>query len=304
MISDQEPGPVVVGVTADGDNTGALVFAAGEARRLRVQVRLVHAAHEVMPPSSQSVLVGYQDLDEVFEVVLSGARHVFAQVAPDVMLETVARLGRPVDVLVAQSEQASMLVLEHRAMSRLGRIFTGSTSAGVALRAHCPVVSVPTGWSPERRGRVTVGVDEHGGPAHVLEAAFSEAAARGASLTVVHAWRLDRPYAGLVTAGDDRPEWLAAARQHLQEAVAPWQARSPGVPVEIEVRHAWSAEALVDASTTSDLLVLGRHGSRAPRFALGSLARTLIAHSQCPVAVVPEPEDREHLAAYELAPAT
>lgn len=166
--SYQVPGPVVVGITADGDNTGALVFAAGEARRLGVQVRLVHAAHQVMPPSPESVLVSFQSLEEVAELILSGARHAFAVPAPDVLLETVAQVGRPVDVLVALSEQASMLVLQHRSMSRLGRIFTGSTSVGVALRAHCPVVSVPTAWSPERRGRVTVGVDEHGGPAHVF----------------------------------------------------------------------------------------------------------------------------------------
>lgn len=304
MNSYQVLGPVVVGIAADGDNTGAFVFAAGEARRLGVPVRLVHAAYQVMPPHPEGVLVGYQSLEEVAEVILSGARHAFAEVAPDVQLETVARVGRPVDVLVTLSEQASMLVLQHRSMSRLGRIFTGSTSVGAAFRAHCPVVSVPTAWLSGRRGRVTVGVDEHGGPAHVLEVAFSEAAAHDASLTVVHAWRLDRPYADLVTAGDDRPEWLAAARQHLQEAVAPWQARFPDVPVEIEVRHAWSAEALVDASTTSDLLVLGRRGTRAPRFALGSLARTLIADSRCPVAVVPEPEDGEQLDASELAPQT
>lgn len=304
MNSYRVPGPVVVGINADGDKTGALVFAADEARRLGVQVRLVHAAHQILPPSGETVLVTYQSLAEVAEAILSGARHALAEIAPDVLVETVAQVGGPVDVLVTLSEQASMLVLQHRSMSRVGRIFTGSTSVGVALRAHCPVVSVPAAWSPEREGRVTVGVDEYGGPAHVLEAAFNEAAARGASLTVVHAWRLDRPYAELITAGDDRPEWLAAARRHLQEAMAPWQTRFPDVPVKIEVRHEWSAEALVDASTASDLVVLGRRGSRAPRFALGSLARTLIAYSKCPVAVVPEPDDREQPDASDPAPQT
>ena len=302
MSSDQALGPVVVGIAADGDNAGALALAADEARRLGVQVRLVHAAHQVMPPPPGNLLLTYQSLEEVAEVILSGARHAFAEVAPDVLLETVARLGRPVDVLVAASEQASMVVLQHRSTSRLGRIFTGSTSVGVALRAHCPVVSVPSAWSPEPRGRVAVGVDEHGGPAHVLEVALAEAAARGASLAVVHAWQLDRPYADLATDRDAHCTWLAAARQHLQETVAPWHARAPGVPIEIEVAPAWPADALVEASETSDLLVLGRRGSRAPEFALGSLARTLIAHSRCPVAVVPGPDDRERLEAGEPAP--
>lgn len=291
--AQQQKGPVLLGITGSGENRGALLFAADEARRLDQAVRLVHAVHHVVPPPPGGILVSYQRLDEVAEVVLSDVRHELAELAGDVRVETVARLGRPVDVLVGLSETASILVLQHRERARLGRIVTGSTSVGVALRAHCPVVSIPDGWSPDGFDRVVVGVDEFGGPAHVLQRAFAEAAARGAALTVVHAWRLDRPYADLVTAGDEWQGWLPRARRHLEDATAPWRVGHPGMDVAVEVQHEWSAEALVDASRVSDLLVLGRRSGRSPRFTLGSLARTLIGHAVCPVEVVPEPEDGE-----------
>lgn len=298
------PGPVVVGVSVSGENEGALRYAAQEARRLGVAVRLVHAAYQVMPPPDGTVLVTYQSLDEVAEKVLSEVRHELAEIAADVTVETVARLGRPVDVLLQESETASVVVLQHHAVSRVRRIFTGSVSVGVTFRAHCPVVSVPDAWAPQEHGRVVVGLDEQGGPEHALAVAFAEAAARRASLTILHAWRLDRPYADLVVADDEWMDWIPAARQHLEHAAARWRVDRPEVPVSVEVHHEWPAEALVEASRSSDLLVLGRHAGRAPSFVAGSLARTMVGASLCPVLVVPEPEDVWELDADEIAPQT
>lgn len=121
-------------------------------------------------------------------------------------------------------------------------------------------------------------------------------------MTVLHGWRLDRPYADLV--GRSVPSaWETAAREQLEDAVAPWRARYPGVvEVDIKIPHEWVADALVEESGVSDLLVLGRRSTRSPVHVLGSLARTLVGQSRCPVEVVPEPEEVWQLSAPEARP--
>jgi nucleotide-binding universal stress UspA family protein len=291
-MTAKAPGPVAVGVTGVGENSAALRFAAEEARRLSVPMLLVHAAHQVLPPKPpDAVLVTYQNLEEVAEAILKDVSEECLEIAEEVPIETAARYERPVDALVGVSEDAAMLVLQHRSTGSLRRIVTGSTSVALIARSHCPVVSVPEGWSPGRWGRVTVGVDEEGGPAHVLGMAFAEATAREESVTVLHGWRLDRPYADLV--GRSVPSaWERAAREQLEDAVAPWRSSYPEVvEVDIKILHQWVADALVEESGTSDLLVLGRRSTRSPVHVLGSLARTLVGRSRCPVEVVPEPEE-------------
>lgn len=283
-------GAVVLGVSGDTDQLGSLRFAVGEADRLHVPVRLVHAVHQVIPPPPPGVLISYEALDRVADEILTQATEQCHRIGNQVVVETLARHENPVQLLVAASEHASMVVLQHRQLAHVERIFTGSTSLGVAARAHCPVVSVPAGWSPTQWGRVTVGVDDAGGPERVLAAAFVEAATREASLLVLHAWRLERPYADLLPTGSHRAEWEEGARKHLEDSLAPWRARHPHVELHVQVLHQWSAEALLEASATSDLLVLGRHSHRRSALVpvVGSLARTLVLRSSCPVEIVPE----------------
>ena len=47
-----------------------------------------------------------------------------------------------------------MLVVQHRASHVLGHLFVGSTLHGAAAHAHCPVISVRTGWTPPEAPKV------------------------------------------------------------------------------------------------------------------------------------------------------
>ena len=60
------------------------------------------------------------------------------------------------------------------------------------------------------------------------------------------------------------------------------------VDVEVEVRHQWPADVLVDDSRNASLVVIGRRGVHGwvPEH-LGSLARTVLRAARCPVMVVP-----------------
>jgi nucleotide-binding universal stress UspA family protein len=134
---------------------------------------------------------------------------------------------------------------------------------------------------------VTVGVHEDGVPEAVLRAGFEEASSRHSPLRVVHAWRLDTGYDDIIVRRVDG-EWERRLESELRSAVEPVLARYPDVKVEVEVRHQWPAEALVEFAAGSALLVVGRHGHRpALPQRLGSITRSAVQNATCPVMVVP-----------------
>jgi nucleotide-binding universal stress UspA family protein len=82
--------------------------------------------------------------------------------------------------------------------------------------------------------------------------------------------------------------WLDETRTRIAGASEVLRSKYPETEVQVEVRHAWTADVLVDAAATSDLLVVGRHGGRhGLPSRLGSLARTAVRESPSPVLVVP-----------------
>jgi nucleotide-binding universal stress UspA family protein len=279
---------VVVGVTGPGENLAALRFAAEQARRLGADVVIAHAVHELRPPPAANPLISYEVAwDEVGNRVVSDALHELQALDDDLEASTVARHGDPVHVLSELSSRASLVVLQHRDLSPVHRIFTGSTVAGVAAHAHCPVTSVPARWTASASpGAVTVGVHEDGLPAAVLALAAAEAAARGCTLRVMHAWKLDPVYDDIISARLE--EWQSRLEATLASALEDVRHEHPDVPVEVEVRHDWPADALAELSEASDLVVVGRHTHHLadPR-RLGSIARAVLRTATCPVTVVP-----------------
>jgi nucleotide-binding universal stress UspA family protein len=280
---------VMVGVTGRGENTDALRFAVSEARTLGASIALVHAIHPLLAPPLPPGVVLDED-DRSFDVgrsILEQVREELQALAgTSLTTTTTARHGEPGPVLAELSKKASRVILQHRDLSRLHRVVTGSTVAATATHASCPVVSVPhaVGDRP-RHGLVTVGIRGDGEPRQVLAAAFAEASAHRCSLRVVHADRLAPGYDDLLTLGDD---WAAQAEEAVQNATAELREEHPGVAVDIAVRHDWPADALVAAATDSDLLVVGRHAGQLRLPArLGSLARAVIREAGCPVMVVP-----------------
>jgi len=191
--------------------------------------------------------------------------------------------------LVQSANDARLIVLGHRDRSVLGRVFTSSTCTAVASRANCPVVCVPTTWMPGNpRGGVVVGVE---GPTHAQDAlavAFASAAARKSTLTVLHAWKLQSPYDDIVSSRVALDEWRKQATDMLEQVLREWREAYPEVEVELDLRHQYTAPALVGATEGADLIVLGRRGHGAPLgLHLGSTARPLIRESRCPVEIAP-----------------
>jgi nucleotide-binding universal stress UspA family protein len=287
-ISETGAGPILVGVTGAQENTEALRFAVAAARSGGQGITLVHAVAPLMPPPPPNIVtfddnwaeVGSSiatDVHRELEALLGGAQ---------VTISTSVHHGPPGATLAELSKKASMVVLQHRDLSRLHRLVTGSTVTAVAAHAHCPVVSVPSrGFDRSPTGVVTAGVHQDAEPRQVLETAFAAASARRASLRVLHAWHVPDGYSDALV---EKPQWSRHSEGLIKAATADLQEKYPDVRLRVEARHNWPADALAQASAASDLLVVGRHG--APLgfpSRLGSIARAMIMHAACPVEIVP-----------------
>jgi nucleotide-binding universal stress UspA family protein len=285
--------PILVGVDEATESELALWFAAQEGLRQLRAVKLVHAVQEAVPAAA--VLAPLPDnVRQVEEQLLRPcAQRVRELVAGRLPVSTAISSGSAARVLLEHSASASSVVLGHRVRSGLGRAVNHSTAVAVAARAHCPVVSVPATWHPDvNHGRVLVGVDGSTRSSAALGAAFDAAHARGASLTVIHAWRLPDQYDAVVGAPVLRQEWTEESGVILSEILAGWCSQYPDVSVDVELHYERPVAAMTAAADNADLVVLGRHGDH-PLFGfpLGSIAAALIRHTRTPIMVAPDPSE-------------
>jgi nucleotide-binding universal stress UspA family protein len=274
---------IIVGVSGKGENTEALRFAADEARLRGVGLTLVHVVHHRRRRGSS----GSPDSSwsQAGQRILEEARAKLGSLgAGSLAVETILREGNPGEVLTELSADAALVVLQHRDLSRLQRIRTGSTVASVAAHAPCSVVSVPPSHDPSVPGVVTVGVHEDAGPEAVVETAFAEAEAHGWAIRLVYAWNVASAYGDMVA---EEEHWTTEVRDSIGAAADKLRDRHPDVPVTVEVHHEWPADLLTRLSGESELLVVGRHSHHVPlQPRLGSLARSAIVHAECPVLIV------------------
>ncbi|MEU9129571.1 universal stress protein [Kitasatospora sp. NPDC048540] len=149
----QPAGPIVVGTDGSAPAAQAVAFALREARLRGTRLRAV-CAYEYAPtqhsgfewtagagPGSGPVP---QQSDLVAQAVADSVEELQRQLGgPSVDVEIVCNPGRPAQVLLDASEDASLLVVGSRGSGAWGRLTLGSTSTEVVHHARLPVVVVP-----------------------------------------------------------------------------------------------------------------------------------------------------------------
>jgi nucleotide-binding universal stress UspA family protein len=132
-----------------------------------------------------------------------------------------------------------------------------------------------------------------------LDQAFAMAGARGARLTVIHAWELPSVYDDIIVRRTHDEDWNVKALDSIGSRIAGLRKEYPGVVVDVEIAHAQPAHALVEAATGADLLLIERRGGRLPSgFHLGGTARAMLREAPCPIEILPphgSPVELEHL---------
>ncbi|MEU0440566.1 universal stress protein [Streptomyces sp. NPDC006186] len=287
-------GPVVVGVDGSASSLAAVEVAAREARLRGAALRVVHAflwpaLHVPLGPSPLGPPDG--GLRNLADRVVAEAVARARTAEPDVEIGQVVVSGEPLTVLEAQSRAAELVVVVgSRGMGGFVGLLLGSTAVHLAAHGACPVLVVRE--EPRPDGPVVLGVDGSAAGRKAVDFAFAEAFLRGAPLVALHAWTTwnapmpapsdpSAPYAnppGTRAGTEERlsAEALAGRREHL-----------PGVAVEHRVVHGGTREALIEASGSAQLLVVGARGRGGfTGLLLGSVSQAVLHHARCPVAVV------------------
>ncbi|KAA9393270.1 universal stress protein [Kocuria coralli] len=209
-----------------------------------------------------------------------------------VKAEGVLERGDVAGVLVHDSSSNSLIVLGKRGLHGIrGRL--GSVSAATAAHAKCPVIVLPDGWEPQEgdfSGRVVLAVDKLGPKSPAVKHAARYAARHGKSLSIVTViptiTSLPSGSAELDKAIADQLTEPARTLCHEVEKVALEQAE--GLDTSVHVLSGRPADALVEASGSADLVVLGTRGHGGFRGLLvGSVSQAVLVDAACPVMVVP-----------------
>ncbi|BCM72890.1 MULTISPECIES: universal stress protein [Streptomyces] len=283
---------VTVGLDGSPESLAAARWAADEAEKRRLSLRLLHAWPLLAPeptrvPSEVDQNYGAKRLVHTARAEIR-ARHPALPVVADLVADDAQ------DALLRAASESEMLVLGSRGLEPAESYFMGDVSMPVVARAARPVVLVraesrENGPPPASARRLVVALKLRGPCDDLLDFSFRTAAARGVPLLAVHGrsaplharvpWGVDHAVAEEIT-GD--------ARERLSRALHPWREKYPWVEVTDSVVLTSPAEAVVRTAEGAALLVVGRRkhrpglGSR-----LGPVAQAAIHHGHCPVAVVP-----------------
>jgi nucleotide-binding universal stress UspA family protein len=141
----------------------------------------------------------------------------------------------------------------------------------------------------ENQRLVVVGTDGSGHAERALAFAAAEAERRGASVRVVTAWHVPSSVYGsgyAPTVSSSVEESTRVAAEKAAEAAAE-ELRAKGLQVETRVRHAQTADALLEEAADADLLVVGSRGHGGfTGLLLGSVSQQCVHHATCPTVVV------------------
>lgn len=282
-----------VGVDGAWRDSGALAWALQESSLRQQPLRAVHVVEEKLrhAPYWQPTEVDAAALELVKDV----RKHLDTEgEGLDHTMELV--VGPPARTLTELAADGQLLVLGRRGMGAFQRLLIGSTSEAVATQATGPVVVVPDNWKPtDHAGPVLVAVDDVEHHRAALEFAVTAATERKLPLHLVHVWDLPNLYSwDELNVGGIAAEWEANAGRQVESLAEQWRAKYPQLTVRTEVRRGHAADGIVAAAADADaqlLVVGGRRRHRVTSMLLGSVARGVLHHATCPIAVVHELRD-------------
>lgn len=314
---------IVVGIDGSDASLNALDFAIAEASATGRSIRLV-GAYTIPSVAAATIDVSYVPIDDsaVRAAVTESLKAAAAKVKEaDVAVEAIIEIGDAAGVLVEETAQASLAVVGSRGRGGFAGRLLGTVSSALPAHSHCPTIVVPVGWSkdaertakqtasfpladsagttfefdeeaetiegPDFSGRVVVGVDAMGKESPALWKAAELAEERGTPLTIV----------GVITTSIVGPEWLPSTgelkkfvdrgTEKLEAAASAVREKHPNLEAGWLLLDGQPSEALVRASDTADILVVGTRGRGGfAGLLLGSTSQSVLPYSHCPTMVV------------------
>lgn len=303
---EQVPSPtgIVVGIDGSEQSDCALIWAAREAEARKVPLHLV-TAYTVPIFAASGLDGGYATVDD--DVIRQGAEAVLREAAakvPNVSVPMDARVenGDAAGVLLELSETAELLVFGSRGRGGfIGRLL-GSVSTALPAHAKCPTVTIPRSCAArlaegsEQAAKVekvvVVGVDGSDQARYAVLVAAEQAERSGSSLRIVCAVQ---PYTGTLAwmpAPVDREALFAEIQTQLDAGEKWLRSHFPKLPIEVQLLEGSAVDALVKATETAELVVMGTRGRGGfAGMMLGSTTDGVRHHAKGPIMVVRDRED-------------
>lgn len=276
---------VVVGTDGSAHAVNAVAWAADEAQRRQVPLRIVTVFEKwaEMRPHSQEVLTEQEKhaaamLREAKESTL--ARH------PQLEVETILRAGDVTEELAEEANNAAVLVTGSRGRGGFAGMLLGSTSQAMTIRSPVPLVVVPGPQAPAS-AKVVVGVDGSEESGRALAFAVDQARSRGVELLAVQVLAEPQWFGPGEVYGPMVHEVIDVVEQAVEEQVAPVRAEHPDLKITARVERGHPAEVLRRLGDGAQLLVVGSRGrSKSRSMLLGSISHGVLHHAPCPVVVL------------------
>ncbi|GGP93835.1 stress-inducible protein [Streptomyces virginiae] len=285
---------VTVGLDGSPESLAAARWAADEAARRKLTLRLLHA-WPLLAPEPPHVPAEMDQNYWAKRIVHNAkaelqARHPALSIVGNLVADDAQ------EALLKAAAESEMTVLGSRGLELAESYFLGDISMPVVARAERPVVLVRAEMrekgpqsAPSASERVVVALKLHGPCDDLLAFSFAAAAARGVPLRAVHGrsvplhahapWGTDHGVTEKITQD---------AQKLLSNALRPWREKFPTVEVADGISLESPTKAVVRAAEGAGLLVVGRRRHR-PALAppVGSVATAAIHHARCTVAVIP-----------------
>ncbi|MDR1711924.1 MAG: universal stress protein [Propionibacteriaceae bacterium] len=285
------PPRILVGYDGSDDAYAALTFAVREAQADEAEVVLVYAVDDTVLNSVWGVVFDPEEIkNDAANMLTAAVEEIVALDFEESRVRTEVVLGNPASALTKYSDWATYIIVGRCSVGKGESEFVGSTAVGVAGAARCPVIVVSANDEPPEQpyGRIGVGVNISAKGRAGLPFAMEEALRRNARLSVISVVRSQsrsRWRSGPQLTQEQRDEAVDVTRIRTESIVRSLTQKHPGVESDIEISFGSPVDVLVRRSRELDLLVVEVQSSF-PNFAVGGVARGVMAHGHCPVALV------------------
>lgn len=276
---------IIVGTDGSAHAASAVTWAAAEARRLGMMLRIVTVFEQWIEVRPHSPEVHTEQEKRGLEV-LDEAKQACLNRYPELQVETVLRSGDPIEELAQESADAHTMVTGTRGRGGFAGMLLGSTSRSLTVQSRAPLVVVPSHRGPET-GPVVVGVDGSEESERALAFAVEQATSRDVVLQAVQVVAEPQWYGPVDAYGPWLESITEAAEESLNEQLKPIRAANHDLVISTKVVPGHPADALRRAAGDAQLLVVGSRGrSGARSMLLGSISHGVLHHAPCPVAVL------------------
>ncbi|MDR1079134.1 MAG: universal stress protein [Propionibacteriaceae bacterium] len=291
MNERETPGRVLVGVDGSEDGLRATRYGVGRAKRLDLDLWLVHALDDGVVAGGWGVIYDPGVLEQSGQAVVQQAVDLaLARGLPRQRVHTSVLVGHPAVVLEELSHQAETMILGRRSATGLERMFVGSTSTSLAATAGCPLVVISSASTPEPTGskrRVSVAIGT-GRSEKALRWGCQEAVDRQSVLDVIHVIPPQASTALALVSPPSQAElvWEGRVKEELERRVKPLRQEFPDLVIETHPTVGNPIDQLIAQTQISDLLILSVRSRPITGIALGGPVRGVLAHAASPVALI------------------